>query len=278
MALIDDTRAAWNARANTAGGGTRVAPSRRVGISWHYNGGSPLGLAAKPHSACLTYALAMQRMHQTKGWQDIGYNLLCCPHGRVIEGRGLDLVGAHSPGVNVVHYGVQTMTGGAEPLTASQVARMRRLAADLEAHSGHSLRQWGHRDDPAASTECPGDYIERLVKAGTFAPSATSPTTAPAPAPPVPEEDDMKYPDDQYAFNMLMVDALRKAPTVRQVLTEIVANAAASVLDTAALADAVVAKLPADKDLTADDVKAALADALAESVKVTGSLTVEPKP
>ena len=177
MPLFDDSRAAWGAAPNKSGSGTYVAPSRRIGVSWHYNGGSKRGLAARPHSACLTMVKAIQRMHQSgNGWQDIGYNLLVCPHGRAIEGRGADVVGAHSPGVNVTHYGVQTLTGGSEALTPAQIARMQQLDADLRSRSPLT-REWGHRDDKAASTECPGDYIESLVKAGTFTrkPASTTP-------------------------------------------------------------------------------------------------------
>ena len=197
MPLFDDSRAAWGAAPNKSGSGTYVAPSRRIGVSWHYNGGSKRGLAARPHSACLTMVKAIQRMHQSgNGWQDIGYNLLVCPHGRAIEGRGADVVGAHSPGVNVTHYGVQTLTGGSEALTPAQIARMQQLDADLRSRSPLT-REWGHRDDKAASTECPGDYIESLVKAGTFT-RKPAPTAAPAPKP-VPEEDDMPYTPDQLA-------------------------------------------------------------------------------
>lgn len=180
MALIDDTRAAWGAAPNTASGGTRINPGSRVGISWHYDGGATLGLAGRPHSACLTRTKAVQRFHQGPGrdWQDIGYNLFVCQHGRVIEARGVDLQGAHSPGVNATHYGVQFMVGGSESPTPAAYARAAQLARDLAAHSGRSLRQWGHRDDPKAATACPGDLIERWVKTG--GPNADiRPTTPP---------------------------------------------------------------------------------------------------
>lgn len=177
MSIVDDTRAAWGAAPNT--NPRPVAASRRVGISWHYDGGAALNLGGRPHSACLTRVKADQRFHQSsRGWADIGYNLLICQHGRVIEGRGVDLQGAHSPGVNDVHYGVQFMVGGSESPTPAAFARAVRLAGELAAHSGRSLRQWGHRDDPQASTECPGNLIEGWVKRqGNAAPSKpTSPT------------------------------------------------------------------------------------------------------
>jgi len=163
--LIDDTRAAWGAASSS--NPRRVDPTARKGISWHYDGGNPLGLALLQHTACLRRVKADQAFHQaTRGWADIGYNALVCQHGRVIEGRGLDLIGAHSPGVNVEHYGVQFMVGGAEAPTPAAYRRAAQLAADLAAHSGHQLRQWGHKDDPQASTECPGATIEGWVHQG----------------------------------------------------------------------------------------------------------------
>lgn len=166
MTLFDDSRSTWGAARNT--NPRPVATASRIGISWHYDGGSPLALAGKPHSACLSRVKDDQTFHMSpaRGWADIGYNALICQHGRVIEGRGFDLQGAHSPGVNVQHYGVQFMVGGSESPTAAALARAVQLRAALEAHSGKTLRQWGHKDDPAASTDCPGSLIESWVHSG----------------------------------------------------------------------------------------------------------------
>jgi hypothetical protein len=177
VGTIDDSRAAWGASKNS--NPRRITPSARKGISWHYDGGHPLNLAGQPHSACLDRVRADQAFHKnTRGWADIGYNLLVCQHGRVIEGRGVDLQGAHSPGVNDTHYGVQFMVGGAEAPTPAAWSRAAELAAQLAAHSGRTLRQWGHKDDPKASTECPGSVIEAWAKrlASGGAPIITTPT------------------------------------------------------------------------------------------------------
>lgn len=179
MALIDDTRSAWGARAST--NPQHVAAGSRVGISWHYPGGSSTITPSSDHKRCLSQVLAWQRFHQSsRGWADLGYNALICQHARVIEGRGLDLIGAHSPGVNVTHYGVQFMVSGDTLPTPAMLKRAVQLRADLEKRSGRTLRQWGHRDDPAASTACPGDAIERWVKTG--GPYAALKPTNPAPS------------------------------------------------------------------------------------------------
>lgn len=192
--MIDDTRAGWSARPTTWTATQvayyTVAPGARVGVSWHYPGG-PAGLFGKPHTSCLARVNAWQRDHQAKDWADIGYNLLICPHARVIEGRGVDLVGAHSPGVNRVHYGVQLMAGVGETPTPAMFAKAAQLNAWLEARSRKQLRQWGHQDDPQASTACPGAVIQRWVDAD--GPNRT--TTTPTPTPTPTQEDDDVTPE-----------------------------------------------------------------------------------
>lgn len=185
MALFDDSRSDWNAAAST--NPVKVSPGSRVGISWHYPGGSTTITPSSDHSRCLSQVKAWQRLHMSspRNWADIGYNLLICQHARVIEGRGVDMQGAHSPGVNYEHYGVQFMTNQDDGATPAMYARGVRLRADLEARSGKKLRQWGHRDDPKASTACPGDTIERWVKSGGPYASAA-----------VPEEDIMATIDE----------------------------------------------------------------------------------
>jgi hypothetical protein len=196
MPLFDDLRAAWGAapstltaaqyRANT------VAPSARVGVSYHYPGASSWTITpASDHARCLTYIRAWQRQHFTQGWNDLGYNAVICQHARAIEGRNVDQKGSHSPGVNWTHYGVQLMVANDAAPTAAMYARAARLHADLTARSGHSLRAWGHRDDPEASTACPGDHIEAWVKSGGPLTANLSNTVGRLPATPVPEEDEV---------------------------------------------------------------------------------------
>lgn len=187
----DNNRASWGAKPNT---NPRPVPhSARIGVSWHW-AGPRVGLFGKAHSACLSQVRSWQAFHQgpSRGWADIGYNLLICPHALVIEGRGTTVQGSHSPGVNYSHYGVQFMVGEGETITAEMFARAVRLRADLEELAGHALRQWGHQDDPATSTECPGSQAEAWVKSGgPYKSAATPPVKPPAPTAPPKEEDVM---------------------------------------------------------------------------------------
>lgn len=161
--MFDDTRADWGA-SKPRGALSFVATSARSEFFSHYDGGSPLGLAARPHSACLDRVKQDQAFHMNgNGWTDIGYNGLVCQHGRAIEGRGIDYVGAHCPDHNLTGYGWQFMVGGDESPTPAAYARMRRAYDDCVKRSG-PLAKKGHRDGLA--TACPGDIIYRWIRAG----------------------------------------------------------------------------------------------------------------
>jgi hypothetical protein len=168
MALFDDTRSDWGAVA-PANHLSAVAASRRTEFYNHYDGGSDLGLADEEHSACLVKVKQDQKFHMgpQRGWSDIGYNGLICQHGRAIEGRGIDYVGAHCPDHNTSAYGFQFMVGGDESPTPAAYARMRRLYDDCVERSGHPLAKRGHRDGNA--TTCPGDLIYAWLEAGMTA-------------------------------------------------------------------------------------------------------------
>lgn len=177
--LWDDTRADWGAAARKYTP-TYVAPADRTEFFNHYDGGVTVGLAGKPHSECLAMVKRIQAYHQNqKGWNDIGYNGLTCPHGRAIEGRGIDYAGAHCTDHNRSGYGVQMMYGGSERPTDVSYARQRRLY-DALVSRGRALAKKGHRD--CMATACPGDIIYGWVKSGMPFPAsqpAPPPTTTP---------------------------------------------------------------------------------------------------
>ena len=50
---------------------------------------------------------AMQNFHQmTNGWNDIGYSFAICGDGRIYQGRGYNVVGAHAPRYNDKSIGI----------------------------------------------------------------------------------------------------------------------------------------------------------------------------
>ena len=189
MAILDDTRADWNARPPLRAL-TRVPWSQRIGVSWHWIGPGRGPSSGGPHQKCLDQVRDWQAQHQAKNWKCIGYPALICQHARAIEGRGLDTEGSHSPGVNTLHVGVQFMVGeDGDPPTTAMLARAVRLRADIGALGKNIRRDWAHRDDPEAATGCPGNWIATWVHTG--GPTKNAPTS--------PEEDDMAFTLDQIA-------------------------------------------------------------------------------
>lgn len=145
------TRAEWDAL--PAKGRGNVIAARPKGVTVHWVGGrSPLGLT--DHARCFIQVRGIQRYHQSKGYVDIAYNYLPCPHGDVFEGRGL-LIGSGANGTTAGNrdwYAVCALVGPGDPLTealwdalALSVRTCRKLADDAVN---------GHRDH--LTTECPG--------------------------------------------------------------------------------------------------------------------------
>ncbi|PZG53118.1 hypothetical protein C1I98_06050 [Spongiactinospora gelatinilytica] len=143
-----------------------ASPSR--GLAIHYDG-SDQGLARKPHSACLAYWRKTRAFHMgpSRGWSDLGYSWGACPHGYILEGRGLGRYQAAqgTTAGNRDWYSVTLMSGPNEDPTPEQIDAVRQLRAWLMSKGlGAAVR--GHRD--FFGTSCPGDRLYRLVKTGTF--------------------------------------------------------------------------------------------------------------
>lgn len=161
-------RSAWAARPPTKTV-YQVEPTTRDEHWTHWNGG-PLSITE--HADCLPAVARMQEYHQAgRGWSDIGYNLLICPHAAIIEGRGVDAVGAHCVDHNRRGYGIQMMIGEGQHPAPAQLTAARRLWEALNVRSGHTLTRYGHRD--GMQTTCPGDELHTWVHAGM--PVATIP-------------------------------------------------------------------------------------------------------
>jgi hypothetical protein len=59
------------------------------------------------NSECEEAMRAMQNFHQqTREWSDIGYSFAICGDGRVYQGRGYNVVGAHAPPYNSKSIGI----------------------------------------------------------------------------------------------------------------------------------------------------------------------------
>lgn len=130
----------------------------------HYGGPSPWGAvdrssaarfqAATDHSRCASIVRAYQAYHMdTKGWQDIAYSSLVCPHGHRYEGRGLDVRTAANGTTagNDASHATCYIAGDDDPLTGPA------KAAFFDEGSRLRLVLKGHRD--WKPTSCPGDEL-----------------------------------------------------------------------------------------------------------------------
>lgn len=159
MRLITRTEMGWGSSPASVARPTQ-------GLVIHYDG-SDQGLAGRPHSMCVAYWRRTRAFHTgpARGWADIGYSFGACPHGYILEGRGLDRTQAAQPGGNSTWYSVTLMSGPGEDPTPEQIDAVRQLRAWLVGKGvGPAVK--GHRD--FYSTSCPGDRLYRLVRDGVF--------------------------------------------------------------------------------------------------------------
>lgn len=142
----------------------------KLGLVVHYDG-SNQGLASKPHTACVTYWHNTRAFHTgpSRGWADVGYSFFACPHGYVLEGRGLCRYQAAqgTTAGNRDYYSVTLGCGPSDTITDAQINAVRQLREWLmEPATSISGTVKGHRD--FVSTSCPGDKLYRMVRDGVF--------------------------------------------------------------------------------------------------------------
>jgi len=169
MLLI--TREEWGARPRGDGA---VSPFTPRGVCVHWEG---TGWAWPwDHSTCDDKVRQIQAYHMdVKGWSDIAYNFLACPHGYVFEGRGLNRRSSANGtwDANTWWYAVQCMwgtAGGSAPLALLTAARDAIDYCRAEGGAGTELR--GHRD--LHSTDCPGDQLYAWAHQGAPSPVTTT--------------------------------------------------------------------------------------------------------
>jgi hypothetical protein len=163
------TRAQWGARPRKAGT-TSIDPTE--GVTVHYEGGG-FGWPWE-HSSCDDKVRAMQADHMdNRGWSDIAYNYLGCPHDYLYEGRGYDRRSSANgyERANEISFAVQGIWGDQDGVPPDNLKRAIRYGIDiLRSKGGASDKLHGHRD--WKSTSCPGDYLYAWVKQGCPLPAS----------------------------------------------------------------------------------------------------------
>ncbi|MFD5899047.1 peptidoglycan-binding protein [Streptomyces sp. NPDC060366] len=181
MKLITRSELGWPASA---------APSQATakGVKVHYEGTAVSTKLLTDHAACLAEWKAIRKSHlanKAEGYSDVAYNYAACPHGYLMEGRGLrKRTGANgNQTLNQGHYAILGLVGSSgltEPTDAMLSAI--RDGIELLRKNGAGSEIKGHRDGYA--TACPGGPLYEWVKKGAPRPGggSTTPPKPPAPA------------------------------------------------------------------------------------------------
>ena len=174
------TRAEWGARPpkqrqrGTLQGVTTVhweGPTLRVAgqLTWD-------------HSRCAALVRGIQAFHMDgRGWSDIAYNFVECPHGYTFEGRGFNVINAAN-GTNTgnrTSHTVCCLAGVDNPFTDAERAGLRGAIRGIHEAVGAPDAARPHSD--WHSTDCPGDARRAWVRGGMPGDGVAAP---PIPAPP----------------------------------------------------------------------------------------------
>lgn len=171
-------RSEWGARAPRSR--QPLVPSFGTTVHWE---GPHMG--SFEHGQCAQKVRQIQNFHMdTRGWVDIAYTALVCPHGWAYEGRWVSTRTAANGTTagNSSAYALCYLGGVGDPFTTAAQRAVRTVVDWLDRHGGAGPGRNCHRD--WKSTECPGDTICTWVRAGLPTPAAPAP--APPPAPPAP--------------------------------------------------------------------------------------------
>lgn len=142
------TRTQWGARPPR-----NRTPFNPTGATAHWEGPH---MGTFPHDQCPAKVRQIQNFHMdTRGWSDIAYNAIVCPHGTTYEGRG--------PGVRSAANGTDEgndndvavcyLSGEGDPFTPEGAQAM----ADAMHWLSPGGKRHAHRD--WKPTACPGDTI-----------------------------------------------------------------------------------------------------------------------
>lgn len=151
------SRSQWGAKAWN-GQPYSVPLSDRRYFLVHYHGGPP------PQSTGEWVPKNVEAIHLGNGWSGTGYNFMVGQDGKVYEGRGWGLQGAHCPGRNRDGFGVYVAIGGDQEPTQAALRSVRDLYDEANRKTGRTLIKSWHGANYA--TACPGPKLIAWVKGG----------------------------------------------------------------------------------------------------------------
>lgn len=177
MKLVTRAQLGWPASA---------APSQSTarGVKVHYEGTPVSTKLLTDHDACVAEWKAIRASHlanKAEGYSDVAYNYAACPHGYLLEGRGLrKRTGANgNQALNQAHYAIVGLVGssGLTKPTDAMLSAIRD-GIDLLRKNGAGNEIKGHRDGYA--TACPGGPLYTWLQNGAPRPdSDNEPSTKP---------------------------------------------------------------------------------------------------
>jgi hypothetical protein len=172
MKLVTRAQLGWPASAAPTQTSTK-------GVKVHYEGTAVSTKLLTEHAECIAEWQAIRKSHlaNTKeGYSDIAYNYGACPHGYLLEGRGIGKrTGANgNQPLNIAHYAIVGLVGS-EGLTqpTDEMLGAIRDGIELLRQHGAGTEIKGHRDGYA--TECPGGPLYAWVQKGAPRPAGTQP-------------------------------------------------------------------------------------------------------
>jgi LysM repeat protein len=177
MKLVTRADLGWPASAAPAQTSTK-------GVKVHYEGSPVSTKLLTDHDACIAEWKAIRKSHlanKVENYSDVAYNYAACPHGYLLEGRGIGhRTGANgNQALNQAHYAIVGLVGSSgltEP-TDAMLSAIRDGIELLRKH-GAGTEIKGHRDGYA--TACPGGPLYAWVQKGAPRPGGGS--TPPPPA------------------------------------------------------------------------------------------------
>ncbi|MEV4558466.1 peptidoglycan-binding protein [Kitasatospora sp. NPDC049285] len=149
------------------------------GVKIHYEGTPVSTDLLTDHDACLREWQAIRASHlanKKENFSDVAYNYAACPHGFLMEGRGIGhRTGANgNQPLNRAHYAIVGLVGD-QGLTdpTKEMLNALRDGVELLQQNGAGPDIKGHQDGFA--TDCPGEPLETWVRAGAPRPNGGTP-------------------------------------------------------------------------------------------------------
>lgn len=143
---------------------------KRDGSTVHYPAFGDVVLKGQKHAECLRQVARVEAMHlanKAEGYTAIAYNLVACPHGKVIIGRGVNARSAANGTTagNGSSGSILALAGNDEPLSP----KLKQAIRDAHRALGGN-KFWGHRD--WIPTGCPGSKLYTWIQGGAKLPGS----------------------------------------------------------------------------------------------------------